>query len=409
MTNICLTVPYHQQDSDMFCGEATAQMILASRGNLYQQAELSNGLSCSSCNGGTSPQALQDLLNEKLPSEPFFSQRWDVNMDEGCQTIVAGLLAGSGVAAMVNGSSHWVLVTGVNLVGDPAQKPYTIDSFFINDPEPETAAILRADQGYRSPPLPHDPMDTCGHKGVYGSASTQVPLCEWRDTYWSAPCTIGDQIGYVTVSTAAPAQKSDYFADYKRTYAKQLAEFAPARVHPSTVRSLSYPEREAVAKRAAERGIRDHGILAKGPLAERLAGYHLGDLTYHTDLGDPPRHSYQIRLMRGVEQIGTACVDAETLKFRGVQAPASIMPTPAEMREITLGALKSRTASLRDILGPFELAHELFTIHPALVWRPCRQSMSRYYPFIQVNLAGTILYVGLDGRVHRRLTPHDPE
>lgn len=407
MTNISVTVPYHQQDGDIFCGEATAQMILAGLGTLYAQAELkSDGLSSILLNGGTSPQTLQDVLNEKLPAGPLFSQRWDLNADDGCQTIVAGLLAGSGVAAIVKGSSHWVVVTGVNLVGDPAQgPPYTIDAFFINDPEPETAAILRAEQGYAPPPLPHDPMDTCGEKGVYGSSDTQVPLCEWLDSYWSAPCTIGNQMGYVTVSSGGQAQ-----ADFEREHAvEQFAELAPARVHPSAVRILSYPDREAAAKRAAEQGISDHGILAKGPLAERLAGYHLGDLTYHTDLGDPPRHSYQIRLMRGGNQIGTACVDADTLKFRGVQAPASIMPTPAEMRDIALKALKSHTASLRDILGPFDVAHELFTVHPTLVWRPCRQSMSRYYPFVQVNLAGTILYVGLDERVHRRLTSHEPD
>ncbi len=85
------------------------------------------------------------------------------------------------------------------------------------------------------------------------------------------------------------------------------------------------------------------------------------------------------------------------------------MPGPDEMQAIAMDALTGHADSLSDLLGPTDLAQHLFTIHPALVWRPCRQSMSRYYPFIQVNLAGTILYVGLDGRVHRRLTPHDPE
>jgi hypothetical protein len=167
--------------------------------------------------------------------------------------------------------------------------------------------------------------------------------------------------------------------------------------------------REAIAMVAARKGIHDHSIDREGPLAECLTDYEVGELTYHTELCDPPRRSYQIRLMRCGEQVGTAVVDADTNEFLGVQAPAMIMPTPAEMQEIASCALTSHADMLRDVLGPLDLAQRSFTVHPTLVWRPCRQSMSPYYPFVQVNLAGTILYVGLDGRVHRRLTPHDPE
>jgi hypothetical protein len=412
-----VNVPYHQQDYADFCGEAAAQMVLAGlSGQTLQQEDLKRG-----SGGGTLPAKLKSVLNEKKPQS--CKVQFTINCDKlkttGLQRILGVFLRNnpSGVPTLVHGGSHWIVVTGVQYQRDNSGN-YTIVGFYINDPEPQTPWILYLKDHLNravSPPLPHGPGDACGtgkatgnatgnasekasknNNSMYGSSDTIVFIKQWNDSQWSTACNIKEESlqGFITVSGASLPLPL-------------LAPEPRLPMRPASMDSLDSDKREAAAKEAAQKGIHDHRIDENGPLAERLAGYRVGDLTYHTELGTPQRHSYLIRLMREGEQIGNACVDADTLELLGVQAPASIMPTPDEMPELALRALTRYAAVLDDVLGPHTLDQRLFEVNPSLVWRPCRQSMSRYYPFLEVDVAGTILYVGLDGRVHRQLTPHD--
>lgn len=40
-------------------------------------------------------------------------------------------------------------------------------------------------------------------------------------------------------------------------------------------------------------------------------------------------------------------------------------------------------------------------LYPHLVWRPCRESLSPYYPFFMFTLGNERLYVRVDGAVFR--------
>ena len=42
-------------------------------------------------------------------------------------------------------------------------------------------------------------------------------------------------------------------------------------------------------------------------------------------------------------------------------------------------------------------------VYPTLVWRPCQESRSPYYPFHQIAVGGVTIYVGYDGRVYPTL------
>ena len=67
----------------------------------------------------------------------------------------------------------------------------------------------------------------------------------------------------------------------------------------------------------------------------------------------------------------------------------------------------SRTAviDLGDGSGRIPLRDGAFCVSPTLVWRPCQESRSPYYPFYQITVGGVTIYVGYDGRVYSTL--HD--
>jgi len=51
------------------------------------------------------------------------------------------------------------------------------------------------------------------------------------------------------------------------------------------------------------------------------------------------------------------------------------------------------------------LRREGLSVHPALVWRPCRESLSPFYPFRMILLGAYRLYVRIfDGAVFTALT-----
>ncbi len=417
LTIIDAGVPCHQQDTDIYCGEAAVQMILAGLSPAQPtpvQQDMSPQLSLGP-GGGTLPSALETVLNA-ASHNGLFHQQCDGTFEDGCSRILGALLTQqAGVPVLVYGSGHWIVVTGVRFVRG-ADETYTIFGFSINNPSPQTAVKSGAVPPSSNKPMPHVSHDKCGSGGPYGSRDTYVALPDWKQTYWYEKSTaIKGESGFITVPAGAyplpkamPVSWPPGSTGSPAPALEPLEPLEPFLAEQSTMRELPGPDdREERAKQAAKKGIEDHGIALGGAGPDHFENYELGDLTYHTELGDPPRHSYQIRLMRDGRQIGTAAVNAETNEFLGVQAPANIMPTRHQMQDIALRALERHADVLGDVFGPFDLAHRLFTVHPTLVWRPCLQSMSRYYPFVQVNLAGAIVYVTLDGRLFRRLTSHE--
>ena len=70
-----LTTPYHQQDTDYYCGAAVAQMILDSIGSgvLDQNTLYASNHAHSSGGWYTSPDGLNYTLNAYMPPPPTFN------------------------------------------------------------------------------------------------------------------------------------------------------------------------------------------------------------------------------------------------------------------------------------------------------------------------------------------------
>jgi hypothetical protein len=75
-----------------------------------------------------------------------------------------------------------------------------------------------------------------------------------------------------------------------------------------------------------------------------------------------------------------------------LQVPRAALPAPHQLFDFAVAALERFAGTQNPIIdGPAARARN-FTVHPRLVWRLSRQSSSPFYPFVQINVAGTILY-----------------
>ena len=58
---------------------------------------------------------------------------------------------------------------------------------------------------------------------------------------------------------------------------------------------------------------------------------------------------------------------------------------------------------LGDKLGRIILRDGAFCLYPIMVWKPCYESRSPYYPFYMITVGGRNIYVGYDGKIYPTL------
>jgi hypothetical protein len=92
-----------------------------------------------------------------------------------------------------------------------------------------------------------------------------------------------------------------------------------------------------------------------------------------------------------------------------LQAIALPEPGPNYLETLTrdrvLERLIDERIELPDLRGELFLRDELFCVYPILVWKPCRESLSPFYPFRMITVGDHRIYIRSDGRIFTRL--HD--
>jgi hypothetical protein len=63
--------------------------------------------------------------------------------------------------------------------------------------------------------------------------------------------------------------------------------------------------------------------------------------------------------------------------------------------------LTARAAS--KLKWQFEFRREHVGVHPVLVWKPCRQSVSPFLPFHQFSVGSSLVYLRVDGQLFNAL------
>ena len=393
-----LSVGYHQQDTDYYCGAACAQMVLHSIGQeLLSQDDLYNDNHNNSVEPGswaTPPDGLRWTMNNRQSSKYFVLD--SLSSEDAISRMLCWTVHHYGVSpiALVEGGNHWVVVRGYTASAAPTSSQdttYTVSSFDINNPWPPTPAA-RPGQMPPDPP-PHTDGDVCGSGDTRGSADTNVSYATWQSDYMTANVFGTQWLGkYVAVCDPDRPPKSGPRPTPPRRPYRDGRDLLTAQL-----------VRERFAETLHEAGFAAHPAwsrvfkdvqAAEPQLVQRLDRQD----SYYWII---PAHDAQGRAR------GLVNVDARFGNYQQATVVPETAPTKFRFgsKDELLDHLLTRPIELEDFAGRLALRPEAICIYKALVWRPCRQSLSPFYPFRMVTAGAHRLYVRIsDGAVFTRLT-----
>ena len=409
-----LPTPYHQQDTDYYCGAATAQMILDSIGSgvLNQNMLYASNHAHSSSGWATSPDGLNFTLNQYMPPPPVFDSFFIVERGDsepvGSENIVRTLYVfGVATGTLVYDCGHWVVVRGVQTDVEPAYgSTYSIEGFWINNPWPPTPSFYTPSL---APPPPHADPDLCGTGGDRGIADEYVTYSSWQSDYHTGCDAYG--VGHRQFISVCDPRQPPLGTLQLRGYVR-----------------MAKGDQIISSEQAVElalRGIEEHRLNKEGVLSKVLQHSRPTHAQLVHRLDRPDDFYYLVTLHHGDKATALVRLDALEGTFQGVHALKEnehhgIVEEIAEHvidvikhrehptiidRESMLHALLAHPIDLGPELGQLRIREGAFCIYPTLVWRPCMESRSPYYPFYQVTVGSSVIYVGYDGRIYPAL--HD--
>jgi hypothetical protein len=387
-----LDVPYHQQDKDNYCGAACAQMLLHANGlPLLPQDDLFNDNHGHTTEAGawqTPPDGLCWTMNNRQASKHFSLDSTDTEEPISRTLCWAIHRYQCAPIALVLGGNHWVVVRGYTASAAPAtsfDNAYTISSFDLNNPWPPVPALPG--------PPPHADGDLCGSGGNRGVADSNVSYGTWRADYLTAN-TFGTQWLGRYVAICDPDPPGD--PPPPRTTGHD------GRVDGQRVLDASVVRRELPATLKAA-GLLTHPVWKEvfddvrtgEPLLVRRLDRPASEywIVPTLDARGRPRAAVGVDARRGDYQQALALRDPDAASFAFADARKAM--------DRVLG----REFQLPGNGGRLVVTAQGLSAHPVLVWRPCRQSLSPFYPFRMLLLGAHRFYVRVfDGAVYTALT-----
>ena len=400
-----LSVPYHQQDTDVYCGAACAQMVIGSIGAGIQAQD---GIYTDERNHTNElaswynpPDGLTWVLNDRRP--PSFGGVFvldaltteDAISRKLCWTLHFYKVA---PIAMVYKGDHWIVVRGYEASAAPENSgdtSYTISAFDVNNPWPPTPSFYSPPVPPPAPPPPHGGADGCGTGGDRGVANEHIAYATWQSTY-----ATGNKYGslwygkYVAVCDPDPPAK--------RPGAQARAE------KRASGETLLKPE---AAVRSALAGLKRHGLPDREDWKGALTNAEPGEPVLVQRLDEIDSYYFIVPFERSRRGVTAAvAVDARFGSYRqAIALPpggSSILTglTSNEVISETVG----RTLQLEGRNGRFTVRKEAYSLYPTLVWRPCLESLSPFVPFHMLTVGSHQIYVRIDKRIFTSLHINTP-
>lgn len=390
-----LQVPYHQQDETFFCGPACAEMVLAQLGagflhqdTLDDDVQFHNG----EHRWAAAPDGLQWALNRYRPASfPSSFALFALDTEEAISRKIVWTIHNSKVgAAVLVRPLHWIVVRGFEASAAPTgpeDTSYSITAFDINNPSPVVPS---------PPPPPHAASDGCGSGGVRGKANEHISYSEWQSSYMlRVPRPSIWEGKFVALGDPEPAPTR---LGNQRLFAHRLSG-----------ERLVTPE-EAVDLALA--GLTEYGLYNRESWKRNLARTSPGEpiLVQRLDRRDSFYYIVPLQISRKIVPV-LVCVDARfgdylqgvSLPERGANAFAGLNFDPT----VALDKILGRKIELGKRKGKLIIRKEAYSLYPTLVWKPCRESLSRYYPFFLVTVGDQRIYIRVDGQVFTKLHVHD--
>ena len=389
-----LNVEYHQQDTDYYCGAACAQMVLKETGDaLLSQDDLYNSNHAhSTAEGGwaTGPDGLNFTLNALKPAPPVFNSFFvldAVNTEESISRIIIWTIHHYQIApvAMVYGWAHWIVIRGFETTALPssgADVSYAILGYYVNNPWPPTPTP--------GPPPPHSTGDICGSGGNRGIANEYISYSTWQTDYMTG-IPSGHWAGkFVAVCdpTPPPTERGHFIREKAFFSGEQLIEREALQRH-----TFHLLETHEVFKQQAFQPVLRETRPGQAVLVQRL---------------DKANSFYYIvpleNANRGVHSLVSIDARFGNLKqsafARTVEHPLAFKTLEKEEIFKILG----KRIILPEQKGVLNIYRETVCIYPNLVWMPCKESLSPYWPFHMISVGNHRIYIRIDGEVFTSLT-----
>jgi len=387
-----LSVVYHQQDTDYYCGAACAQMVLDEIGaGLLPQDDLYNenhSHSTTEPGWATGPDGLQFTMNDRRPAS---FHNWFALFTLGSEDSISRKICWTihhyqvAPIALVYGYQHWIVVRGYDASAAPgssADNSYTITGFEVNNPWPPTPIP--------APPPPHSVGDGCGTGGNRGIADEHISYAQWQSTYMTG-VPAGHWAGqFVAVCDPEPPAALPLKTIPLARRFDGTKILTPERISDLALETLDEIKlsnrkhwKASVANVRPQRPI----------LVQRL---------------DHPDSFYYIVPLGGSENRAAAAVALDALYGHYLQLislrdhKGTVIGVDSKR---ALALILNRTQELENFGGRVLVRPETVCTCETLVWKPCRESLSPFFPFYRFTAGGTTLYVRIDGAVFTAL--HD--
>ena len=398
MPSTTLDVPYHQQERLFFCGAAAAQMVLRGLGAplfkqepLYGQNHNYPTIDPAS-HWASPPDGLTATLEHNKPSKVAATVALGVadSADAISRKIVWSIHHHQLPAvALVEGDDHWMVVHGFDVTEEP-QSPddasFAIRAFDVRDPLPPS------DQLDVPPVPPHATNDGCGSGDRRGQAPQHVTYVEWLDRYMTGVPSGFWQGKFLAVGDA------------------DAVPIRPGRMQlPPVEHDGDRIVPPGVAADGARDGLKAFGVADRQEWGAILRGTQPGTPTLVQRLDRLERYYYIVPFLRSRgKATAFALVDGTQGDYRqcaGVRVPTPVRTqTPQEILKRHVGT----TYALPDQRGSLLVRPRAAIIYPLLVWKPCVESLSPYYPFHMIIVGDHRLYIRTDGKVFTELHEAGP-
>jgi hypothetical protein len=388
-----LAVQHHQQDTDYYCGAACAQMVLETIGaGILDQDDLyadNHSHSTIEPLWYTGPDGLTWTMNDRRPAS---FANWFVLFalagEDAISRKIVWTIHHYQVApiALVYGWAHWIVVRGYDASAAPsgaADTSYTITAFDINNPWPPTPS------GVGVPP--HAAADGCGSGGTRGIANEHVTYATWQADYMTGVPS-GHWAGkFLAVCDPEPPAERR----------------GPSRGRDQRLPGDHLLRTDEAARRAAA-GLKQYGLHERKSWRAALRDAKPLEPMLVQRLDRRDTYYYIVPMGPGRRRASAAVsVDARFGDYRQAVAlprEGGEILAPID-REAALKRVLGRRFDLGEGRGRIPVRDRLFCLYPTLVWKPCLESLSPFYPFYMLTLGADRLYVRIDGEVFTTL--HD--
>jgi hypothetical protein len=391
-----LPVAYHQQDTDYYCGAASAQMVLNELGHWFPNQ---NGLyndnhshSVAEAGWSTAPDGLQWTMNHRQHAKYFALDA--LSSEDAISRMIVWTIHHYKVAsiALVYGWDHWIVVRGYAATAHPKSSTdtsYCITSFDVNNPWPPSPSFYGKAPHH---PPPHSTTDKCGTGGSRGIANQHISYAAWQSTYMTG--VPSGHWGGKFVAICDPDPPPTTAGRLCKPPMERLVVdhlISPSQAQQQAIKGLSAYELDTRQTIQAA----SHKASTRTPvLVERLD--HPNSYYYIVPFGT---QGAEIPLAVIVD--GHTGIYNESIVGESGTEDVVTLPDPEDARNKLIG----RDIQLPGMLGRLHILKETVSLHPTMVWKPCLESLSPYYPFHLFTSGGHQIYVRSDGEVFTTL--HD--